>query len=138
MDTRTRWLAVMAALAAVAGCAEGPSAGVLQTARVFPANYRAELVAYLRNFLNDPTGVRNAYLSEPALMRLQGEERYVTCVRFDAKNSYGGYRGSRDHLATYFGGKLEYFVELRPEAGDERCKAATYGPFPELEKLTRR
>ena len=101
MDTRTRWLAVMAALGTVAGCAEGPSAGVLQTARVFPANYRAELVAYLRNFLNDPTGVRNAYLSEPALMRLQGEERYVSCVRFDAKNSYGGYRGSRDHLATY-------------------------------------
>jgi hypothetical protein len=133
-----RRLAVIVALCTVAGCADGPSSGVLQTARVFPANYRAELIAYLRNFLNDPTNVRNAYLSEPALTRLQGEERYVTCVRFDAKNSYGGYRGSRDHLATYFGGKLEYFVELRPETGDDRCKTATYGPFPELEKLTRR
>ena len=27
---------------------------------VYPANYRAELLAYLRTYLNDPTGVREA------------------------------------------------------------------------------
>jgi hypothetical protein len=105
---------------------------------VFPANYRAELLAYLRNFLNDPTNVRNAYLSEPVLIRLEGEERYITCVRFDARNSYGSYRGSREYLATYFAGKLEYFAELRPESGDDRCRTATYMPFPELQQLPRR
>jgi hypothetical protein len=132
-----RWL-VIPIVALVAACADGPSADSMRSARVFPANYRAELLAYLRNFLNDPSGVRNASLSEPTLTRIQGEERYFSCIRFDAKNSYGGYRGSRDHLATYFGGKLEYFAELRPETEESRCRSATYGAFPELEKLARR
>lgn len=125
---------------ALSGCAgaEGPSLASLQAARTVPADYKAELLAYLRNFLNDPTNVRGAYVSEPVLGRFQGEERYFSCVRFDAKTSYGRYRGSRDHLAVYFGGKLEYFVELRPDAGDDRCRTVDYGPFPELERLARR
>ena len=123
----------------LAGCAgaEGPSAESIQAARTFPANYKAELLAYLRTFLNDPTNVRSAFVSEPKLERFGGVERYITCVRFDAKTAAGTYRGSRDHLASYFGGKLEQFVELRAEAKD-RCGSADYQPFPELEKLTRR
>lgn len=122
---------------AVGGCAEGPSTATMRAARVFPSDYKAELLAYLRTFLNDPTNVRDAYVSEPVLVRLQTEERYVNCVRFDAKTASGGYRGSRDHLARYFGGKLEYFMELRSEANDGRCRSANYQPFPELERLGR-
>ena len=120
------------------GCAgvEGPSAENIQAVRTFPTNYKAELLAYLRTFLNDPTNVRNAYVSEPVLTRVRGVERYVNCTRFDAKAATGGYRGSRDHLASYFGGKLEQFVELRADAADQ-CRSADYQPFPELERLTR-
>ncbi len=134
-----RRLAVLLACV-LGGCAavEGPSLDTVRSARMEPANYKTELLAYLRNFLNDPTNVRNAFVSPPALGRFQGEERYFSCVRFDAKTSYGRYRGSRDHLAVYFGGKLEHFVELRPDVAQERCGAAEYGPFPELEQLTRR
>jgi hypothetical protein len=119
------------------GCAGGelPSADTLRASRMFPANYKAELIAHLRNFLNDPTNVRSAFVSEPTLTRIEGEHRYFNCVRFDARSSYGRYRGSRDHLATYFGGKLEYFAELRPESRDDRCASAAYAPFPELEQL---
>jgi hypothetical protein len=131
-----RRLTLLLALA-LGGCADGPTLETIRTARVAPANYRAELLAYLRNFLNDPTNVRNAYVSEPALGRFQGEERYFSCVRFDARTSYGSYRGSRDHLAVYFGGKLEHFAELRPDAASERCRGANYLPFPELEQLKR-
>jgi hypothetical protein len=122
------------------GCAgvEGQSAESLRAARTFPANYKAEILAYLRTFLNDPGHVRNAYVSEPTLTRIQGEERYINCVRFDAKARTGGYRGSRDHLAIYFGGKLEYFVEMRAEGKDERCRSASYEPFSELERLSPR
>jgi hypothetical protein len=134
-----RVLVVLIAIA-LGGCAgaEGPSSDSVRAARAVPANYKAELLAHLRTFLNDPTNVRNAYVSEPTLTRIQGADRYVTCLRFDAKNSYGGYRGNKDYIATYFGGKLEYFVELRPETKDEWCRSATYQPFPELEKLARR
>jgi hypothetical protein len=134
-----RWPMLLLALA-LGGCAgvEGPSAETVRAARMVPTNYKAELLAYLRNFLNDPSNVRNAQISQPVLGRVEGEERYLSCVRFDARNTSGSYRGSRDHLAVFFGGKLEYFVELRPEMRDERCRTATYEPFPELERLARR
>jgi len=134
-----RWPMLLLALT-LGGCAgvEGPSAETVRAARMVPTNYKAELLAYLRNFLNDPSNVRNAQISQPVLGRVEGEERYLSCVRFDARNTSGSYRGSRDHLAVFFGGKLEYFVELRPEMRDERCRTATYEPFPELERLARR
>jgi hypothetical protein len=133
------WLVLLVALA-LGGCAgiEGPSAETVRAAKTPPADYKGELIAYLRNFLNDPSNVRSAFVSPPALGRIQGEERYVSCVRFNARSTTGSYRGSRDHVAVFFGGKLEYFFELRPEARDDRCRDATYEPFPELERLGRR
>jgi len=154
-----RWLVIVLALV-LGGCAprEVPSAATLQAERTYPANYKAEIMAYLRTFLNDPSNVRNAYVSEPTLIRLQGEDRYINCVRFEAKSGPGS-RRSRDHMAIYFGGKLEHFVDLRgggraeKEERDEKdekeekdtrsggkddnCRSAAYQPFPELEHLTR-
>ena len=131
-------LAILLAFA-LGGCAgvEGPSAETVRAARTFPTNYKTELLAHLRNFLNDPSNVRSAFISQPALGRIEGEERYLSCVRFDARSTTGSYRGSRDHLAVFFGGKLEYFIELRPETREGRCRSAAYEPFPELERLTR-
>jgi hypothetical protein len=133
------WLVLLVAFV-LGGCAgvEGPSAETVRAARTSPTDYKGELLAYLRNFLNDPSNVRNAFVSRPALGRIQGEERYLSCVRFDARSTTGSYRGSRDHLAVFFAGKLEYFAELRPEARDDRCRDAAYEPFPELERLGRR
>lgn len=133
------WLVLLVALA-LGGCAgiEGPSAETVRAAKAVPTDYKGELIAYLRNFLNDPSNVRSAFVSQPALGRIQGEERYISCVRFDARSTTGSYRGSRDHVAVFFGGKLEYFFELRPESRDDRCRDATYEPFTELERLGRR
>jgi len=59
-----RGLVVLIAIA-LGGCAgaEAPSSESVRAARAVPANYKAELLAYLRTFLNDPTNVRNAYVS---------------------------------------------------------------------------
>jgi hypothetical protein len=102
-------------------------------ANVYPADYRAELIAYLRTYLNDPTGVREAAISEPALKPVGPGERYVVCVRFNPKRAGGGYAGAKDHLVIYAGGKLDRYIET---AG-ENCKDATYAAFPELERITR-
>jgi hypothetical protein len=100
---------------------------------VYPANYRAELIAYLRTYLNDPIGIREAAVSDPALKPAGAGERYVVCVRFNPKRSGGGYAGLKDHLVIYASGKLDRYLE----AAGETCKDAAYAAFPELEQLTR-
>jgi len=102
-------------------------------ANVYPADYRTELVAYLRTYLNDPTGIREAAISEPALKPVGAGDRYVVCVRFNPKRGGGGYAGLKDHLVIYAGGKLDRYLE----AAGESCKDAVYAAFPELERLTR-
>ena len=110
---------------------------------VYPAKYRAELVAYLRTYLNDPSGIRDAVVSEPVLkpvgpgedgeIRYRGPgRRYVVCVRFSPKRG-GADAGTKDHLVIYAGGKLDRYLE----AAGESCKDAAYAAFPELERLTR-
>jgi hypothetical protein len=99
---------------------------------VYPADYRAELIAYLRTYLNDPTEIREAAISEPALKPVGTGDRYVVCVRFNPKRG-GGYAGLKDHLVIYAGGKLDRYLETAGES----CKDASYAAFPELERLTR-
>jgi hypothetical protein len=123
-------------VALLGGCASGESigsetAGGASVNRV-PANYRAEIVAYQRSYLNDPTGIRSAAISQPALKNVGVGERYVVCVRFNAKNPNGAYAGVRDQMAIFLAGKLDQMGLAR-----ELCKDAVYEPFPELERLTR-
>jgi hypothetical protein len=90
----------------------------------------------LRTYLNDPSNVRSASVSQPQLKYIGPGDRYVSCVRFNARNSDGKYLGSKDGAAVYVSGKLDRFLDT---AKDVRalCKEVAYAPFPELEKLTR-
>ena len=100
---------------------------------VFPDNYRAEILAYQRSYLNDPTGIRErGDLAAGAARSVGVGERYVVCVRFNAKDPTGAYAGVREHLAIFLAGKLDQMGVAR-----EQCKDAAYEPFPELERLTR-
>ena len=110
---------------------------------IYPAAYRAEIIAYLRNYLNDPTNVRDAMVSEPMLKPMGLGNRFVSCVRFASRhgsdgNAAGGRENAvgREHAAIFVGGKLDAYQEVK-DANKDRCAGAVYGPFPELEKLTR-
>jgi len=124
--------------AALAGCSSvekdysGPETQGGASVNVFPERYRAEILAYQRSYLNDPTGVRSAAISQPELRKIGNLERYVVCVRFNAKQPSGGYSGVREHMAIFLAGKLDQMGATR-----EECKNAAYEPFPELERLTR-
>jgi hypothetical protein len=125
--------------AALAGCASGEREllGGAETkggvsVNVFPDRYRAEILAYQRSYLNDPTGIRAAAITQPALRKVGSVERYVVCVRFNAKAAGGTYAGVRDHIAVFLAGKLDQMAATR-----EECRDAAYEPFPELERLTR-
>ncbi len=124
---------------ALAGCASGERelVGGAETkggvsVNVFPDRYRAEILAYQRSYLNDPTGIRAAAITQPALRKVGSVERYVVCVRFNAKAAGGAYAGVRDHIAVFLAGKLDQMAATR-----EECRDAAYEPFPELERLTR-
>ena len=105
---------------------------------IFPQNYRQDLLAFLRTYLNDPTHVRGAAVSQPQLKHIGPGDRYVSCVRFNSRNSDGKYMGSKEGAATFVSGKLERFFDTPRELRErELCKDAVFAPFPELERLAR-
>jgi len=99
----------------------------------FPKNYRAEVLAFMRSYLNNPAGIRDAVVAEPVQRIIGGRLRYVTCLRFAAKESDGGYREPRERAILFVDGRLDRLVENAGEA----CAGAVYAAFPEMEKLTR-
>src|SRR6516165_1887174 len=139
---RTIVLLVASAAAALGGCATdtGPSASEMkarwEAENVYPQGYRQDLLAFLRTYLNDPSHVRGASVSQPQLKYIGPGDRYVACVRYDSRNTDGKYLGSKDGAAVYVGGKLDRFLDT-PREVRELCKEVAYAPFPELERLTR-
>ena len=81
--------------------------------------------------LDDPTNVRDAFITEPVLRSTGKDQRYVVCVRANARDINRNYTGSKDRIAYFFGGHLNQLVD----ATKEQCGNAAYKPFPELEKL---
>jgi hypothetical protein len=99
----------------------------------FPKNYRTEVLAFLKTYLNDPVGVRGAAMAEPVERLVGGRLRYVACLRFSPREPDGGYREPRERAILFVDGRLDRIIE---NAG-EPCAGVAYAPFAELEKLTR-
>ena len=139
-----RWLAIAATLPAallLAACSTDlePSAAELEARwnaqNVFPQNYKQDLLAFLRTYLNDPNHIREAGVSQPQLKKAGPGDRYIACVRFNARSG-GKYAGIKEGAAVYVSAKLDRFVDGKQEV-QLYCKDAAYAPFPELERLTR-
>ena len=99
----------------------------------FPQDYRTEILAFMRTYLNNPVGVHDAAMAEPVQRTLGRRLRYVSCLRFTPRESDGSYRQPRERAIVYVDGRLDRVVEN----ASEPCAGATYAPFPELEKMTR-
>jgi hypothetical protein len=99
----------------------------------FPNNYRTELLAFMKTYLNNPAGVHDAVMAEPVQRTVGGRLRYVSCLRFSAREVDGTYRQPRERAVLYVNGRLDRVAENASDV----CAGAVYAPFPELEKLTR-
>jgi hypothetical protein len=99
----------------------------------YPDNYRAEILAFMRTYLNDPRGLRDAAMAEPVQRTVGGRLRYVSCLRFTPRESDGSYRELRERAVLFVDRRLDRLVE----DASEICAGALYVPFPELGKLTR-
>jgi hypothetical protein len=125
---------VSSAAILLAACSTTQNQGrVTADPNISPLNYRADIQAFLRNYLNNPSQIRGAFVSEPALMQVGGVQRYASCLRFNARKSDGQYEGSKDRLVLFLSGRLDTMVPAKPE----HCASAAYQPFPELERLSR-
>jgi hypothetical protein len=120
----------------VAGCAGDLMQGrerSEQANTTAPVNARDEILAFMRTYLNDPTNVRDAFWSEPALRPVDGVNRYSACVRYNARGSSGRYAGSKDSLVLFRDGRLDRVIDN----AREQCKDRAFQRFPELERMTR-
>jgi hypothetical protein len=139
-----RWLAVLivSSAAALGGCATdvGPSPAELkarwEAQNIPPQDYRQDLLAYMRTYLNDPSRVRDAAVSPPVLKDFGPGQRYMTCVRFNSRGTDGKYNGVKEGVAVYVSGKLDRFFDT-PRDVRQYCKDAGYADFPELAALKR-
>jgi hypothetical protein len=125
------------ALAACAGSDEGRSITYTDDRGVsnqpFPDNFKSEILSFMKAYLNNPVGVRDAAMAEPVQRVVGGRLRYVSCLRFTPRESDGSYREPRERAVLYVDGRLDRIVE---NASDP-CAGAVYAPYPELEKMTR-
>ena len=136
-----RWLALLGALV-LAGCTTdlGPSrrtCGRNGTRRMsFRTTTRTTCWRSCAPISTIPSISAAPAVAPPQLKKVGPGQRYVACVRYNARDNNGHYAGPQDGAAIYVSGKLDHFVD-QPKAVKELCKDAAYAPFPALEKLTR-
>ena len=124
---------------ALAGCFGNdggrPSVGDAGVAgqQPFPDNYRTDVIAIMRSYLNDPAGVRDASMAEPVQRDVGGRPFYVGCLHYTPRETDGSYRNMRERAVIYVNGRPDRVVERTSEL----CAGAVYTAFPELEKMTR-
>ena len=98
---------------------------------VYPTNYKLDILAAMHAYLKNPTGIRDATISEPAIKSSGTVNRYVACLRFTPKKNVSEYGATREIAAVFMAGRLDRFVDL-PKT---ECTGVTYAAFPELQNL---
>jgi hypothetical protein len=141
LRTRCRWMLMcLAAVAAAALSACGTDHAREmreERASMVPENYKAEVVAFMKTYLNNPTNVRDAFIAEPMMKPIGSHSQYVVCVRYNARNSDGRYMGSKDAMALFDGGRFDHMIDQFGKGVVNQCADADYKHFPELEALKR-
>jgi hypothetical protein len=130
---------LLASVSALAGCTVGHLLGGDEGGRPDdprnpkPANYKSDIIASLRLYLNNPTEIKDASVSEPIMQSIGGRDRFVVCVRLNARKSDGQFTGSKDYVAVFVTGRLDRWID----AAKDQCATADYQPFPEIETRIR-
>jgi hypothetical protein len=98
-----------------------------------PTDHKHEILGAMHAYLNDPTGIRDAEIAQPAVKTVGNFQRYVVCLRFNGKKRGNEYAGVKEIAAVFMVGRFDRFIDK----AQEQCAGATYAPFPELQKLSR-
>ena len=123
----------------LAACGGGSDRGISFTDdqgvanQPFPTNYKPELLAFLRTYINNPVGIRDAAMAEPVQRTVGGRLRYVSCVRYTPKDMDGRYTAPQERAVSYVDARLDRVIDNVAEV----CAGANYAAFPEMEKMVR-
>jgi hypothetical protein len=129
-----RLLPALAFAAALAACHYEPK--VEENALPRPEEYKEYFEDYVRNERTDPTGIRDASISTPALRTVAPNTvRYVICVKYTAKDNSDTRRYDQPKAlaAIFYDRRVTQYTGATPEL----CGQAVYQPFPELQRLCR-
>jgi hypothetical protein len=122
MSIRRAGMILIMAGAALAGCSKDKQAAVIDP-NALPANYRATLVAFLRQSLTNRADFRGAMISEPVLKSVGDSQHYIVCVQFNPRSQL------KTKAAVFLSGQMTQFIDASPE----QCADAAYQPFKELD-----
>ena len=111
-----------ALFAALVGCSQFGKPEQKPDPNAYPANYKTDLLTYLRDHPDDLSNAQSTYISLPALKQFGAESRYFICLRADGQN------WRKEKIAIFFSGMINQFVN----ATSEDCGTAAYQLFPEL------
>jgi hypothetical protein len=126
LGTPVKLLAVLLlpiALAACAGSDDGKpitytdDRGVAE--QPYPNSYRAEILSFMKTYLNNPVGLHDAAMAEPVQRTVGGRVRYVSCLRFTPRESDGSYRQPRERAILYVDGPDIRSAANRPLNGQK-------------------
>jgi hypothetical protein len=120
-------VAAMLVAFAVAGCSSfgGSKSDQPRPAadpNAYPADYRNQIVVFLRQSLTDRADFRGALIAAPALKQTGDSQRYMVCVQVNGRGQ------PKTKVAIYFGGLMTQFIDAT-----DQCTGAAYLPFRELE-----
>ncbi len=114
--------AMLAALLLLGGCSSKKPDETAVDPNTFPANYRAEILEFLRQSLTTRADFRGAQISPPILRPIGASQRYTVCVQFSGQSKL------KTKVAIYLQGHMTQFIDAT-----DQCTGAPYEPFKELE-----
>ena len=78
---------------------------------IYPTNYKSDILAAMHAYLNYPTGIRDAVISEPVLKWSGTVNRYVACLRFTQKRTSANMAGQgRSPPCSWAGGWIDLSI----------------------------
>jgi hypothetical protein len=130
---KTRILAVAAGMMvalATAACSSS-NKDAEPDPNIMPKDYKLEMMNTLQRELDDPTNIRDAFISDPFLTTASREQRYAVCVRSNSRDVTRTYTGAKDRIGYFYAGHLNQLIEAK----EGQCAKVAYKPWPELQNI---
>lgn len=124
--------AVPAALLLLTGCVSQSEITKMNSEAAPPsAKLKATILQAARSYLKDPYSVRDAEISGEISLDAKTNTTAV-CVRYNAKNGFGGYTGRSTTAVRLVNGQPVAAFDNQPACNHP---ALRYYPFPEVKQL---